>query len=149
MSRERITAAGRREILAALLAAEHTVKSAANEAGFEERSAYRWLKDLEFRARIGELRAAMLDRALGKLSDAACDAVDTLVALLAEESPAIRHRAAASILEILGRFKEHVEVDKRLVALEVERASRVVKAVCDNGAFPAVERDPTEGGTQS
>jgi hypothetical protein len=133
MSRERLTAAGRREILAAWLAAGHTVKSAANEAGFEERSAYRWLKDPTFRVRINELRADMLDRAMGKLSDAACAAVDALVCLLDEDSPAIRHRAAASILEILSRFKQNVDLDNRLVRLELAQANRVLAGTDGNG----------------
>jgi hypothetical protein len=147
--REKVTAAGRREMLAALLAGGLRVKDAATRTGTNERTAYRFCEDPAFRARIAELRATMLDRALGKLSDAASDAVDTLVSLLEEESPAIRHRAAASILEILGRFKERVEVDKRLVALEIEVASRVVKAAGANGALPTVETDAIGGGTQS
>jgi hypothetical protein len=141
MSRERLTAAGRREILATWLATGHTVKSAANEAGFEERSAYRWLQDPRFRARIGELRAEMIDRALGKLSEAACAAVDTLVALLDEDSPAIRHRAAASILEILSRFKQNVDLDNRLVRLELAHANRVLVGTDGNGQAAQAARE--------
>jgi hypothetical protein len=128
------------------LAAGHTVKSAANEAGFEERSAYRWLKDLKFRARIGELRAAMLDRAMGKLSDAACAAVDTLVCLLDEDSPAIRQRAAASILEILSRFKQNVDLDNRLVQLELAYPNRVLAGTNGDGvATPAGSVEEEDG----
>src|SRR5262249_6991379 len=126
-----LTVEGRRERLAVLLAAGRKVKDAASETGLDERTAYSWLASPAFKARIAELRSQMLDRTLGRLTDAACKSVDTLVALLDEESPNIGRRAAASILEILGRLKDHVEVERRLTDLELARVNG--EAVHENG----------------
>jgi hypothetical protein len=129
--RERLTVEGRKERLAILLAAGRPVRASAAECGLEERTAYGWLATPAFKARIVELRSQILDMALGRLTDASCKAVDTLVALLDEDSPNIRLRAAASILEILGRYKDHVEIERRLTDLELARLNG--EAVHENG----------------
>jgi hypothetical protein len=85
--------------LALELAAGKTVADAAAAAYVSERTAYRRLDDAEFRGRLTALRGEMIDRATGRLSDAATKAVDRLVALLDAESETVRLGAARSILE--------------------------------------------------
>jgi hypothetical protein len=114
----------KQERLAVLLAAGQAIKSAAAEIKVGERTAHTWLEVPHFRARVSELRGRMLDSALGRLSDAATRAVDTLVALLDEESGSLRLRASLGILDSLSRLRENVEFEARLVALENDHALR-------------------------
>ena len=63
-----------------------TVRQAAGEAGFGERTAHRRLDDPEFRRRVSVVRAELMERAGGLLSDAATKAVDVLRELLGSGS---------------------------------------------------------------
>src|SRR5215469_210279 len=79
----------KQERLALLLAEGKTVKDAATLTETGERTAFTWLADRRFQAFVSELRGRMLDAALGRLAEAATRAVDTLVALLDEESASV------------------------------------------------------------
>ena len=114
----------KQERLALLLAAGQAIKSAAAEVKVGERTAHSWLEYPHFRARVAALRGRMLDTALGRLADAATRAVDTLVALLDEESGSLRLRASLGILDSLSRLREHVEFEARVLALENDHAVR-------------------------
>jgi hypothetical protein len=114
----------KQERLALLLAEGKTVKDAATLTETGERTAFTWLADRRFQVFLSELRGRMLDAALGRLADAACKAVDTLVALLDEESPNVRLRAAQGILDSMGRLREHVEFERRIATLEAAHAPR-------------------------
>lgn len=112
---------GRRKGDAALLvalAAGQTVRDAASLARVGERTAARRVADPEFRRQVIELRADMVQRALGKLADAATEAVDTLRGLLAGQSGSVKLGAARSILELGCKLKEAVELELRIAALE-------------------------------
>jgi hypothetical protein len=80
------------------LAAGQTVRDAASTARFGERTATLRVAKPEFRREVIQLRADMVQRALGKLADAATEAVDTLRGLLAGESESVKLGAAWSIL---------------------------------------------------
>lgn len=73
----------------------------------------------------------MVARAVGRLSDAAVKAVETLVKLLDSESATAQLGAARSILELGTKLRESTEFEQRISDLE-ERAA--------NGEFrkPAV-----------
>src|SRR5262249_20073127 len=114
----------KQERLALLLAEGKTVKNAALQIEVGERTAFSWLSNCRYQGYISDLRGRMLDAALGRLADAATRAVDTLVALLDEESANVRLRAALGILDSMGRLREHVEFERRIVALENNHASR-------------------------
>jgi hypothetical protein len=76
---------GRRKGNAALLmalAAGQTIRDAASTAAIGERPATRRIADPKFRRQVTELRADIVQRALGKLADVATQAVDTLRGLL-------------------------------------------------------------------
>ncbi|MEE9603824.1 MAG: hypothetical protein V3V75_10995, partial [Thermoguttaceae bacterium] len=67
-----------------------TVREAAGEAGFGERTAHRRLADPEFRRRVSAVRGELLVGGGGRLSDAATQAVDVLRELLDSNADTIR-----------------------------------------------------------
>lgn len=92
---------------------------AAKAAGIGERTIVRRMADPVFRAEVERIRAAMIERALGKLADKVSAAVDTLGNLLKPGTPAtVRRGAADSLLSHALRLREHLELDARLAALE-------------------------------
>ncbi len=101
------------------LAGGMTVRDAARTAGVGERTATRRLADLDFRRRVSEVRAEMVERALGKMADGMAEAADTLRNLLRAEGESVRLGAARSILELGNKLREAVELEARLA--EVER----------------------------
>ncbi len=107
------------EALALALAAGRTLRDAAVEAGIGERTAARRWSDPSFRRRVEELRADMVTRALGKLSDGMAQAGDVLRQLLAPETPpAVRLGACRAMLELGVKLRETVDHEQRLQALE-------------------------------
>lgn len=106
------------DTLAAELAAGRTVRDAATAAGVSERTAYRRLSEHPFAARVAELRAAMVGEALGRLSANMGRAADVLAALLDDDDPGVRQRAAAKLIELGLRVREQVELEGRVRELE-------------------------------
>jgi hypothetical protein len=112
---------GRRKGDAALLlalASGQTVRDAARAAGIGERTATRRVADPDFRRRVGELRAEMIGRALGKMADGMADAADRLRQLLQAESEGVCLGAAKALLELSVKLRDSVEIEERLAALE-------------------------------
>jgi transposase len=104
--------------LVTVLAAGATIGEAAERTGVSERTIYRRLADLRFRNQIAELRAEMVQRAVGKLADSSVEAVETLHSLLNAESESAKLGAARSILELGTKLRESVELEQRLQVLE-------------------------------
>jgi len=94
------------------------VRDAAVEAGIGEATGYRWMRDRTFLMRLSEMRSELWSAALSGLSQAATEAVKTLVELLNSEDEGTRLKAAAKILEAGSRLRQDVEIDARLTALE-------------------------------
>jgi hypothetical protein len=116
---------GRRKGDAALLlalASGRTVRAAARAAGIGERTATRRLADPAFRRRVSELRAEMVERALGRAAWGMRAAADTLRQLLRAEKESVRLGAARALLELTVKLRESVELEQRLRAVE-ERAA--------------------------
>lgn len=105
------------------LAAGATVEQAALTAGIAVRTGFRRLADPGFRQRVAEARAAMMDRSLGMLANATCEAVASLQGLLSAESETARLGAAKAVLELAAKFRETVELEQRLQALEARSAN--------------------------
>ena len=103
------------------LAAGMTVRDAAVAAGIGERTATRRVTDPGFRRQVAQLRANMVQRALGRLADASVQAVDTLRALLSAEADTVKLGAARAILELGNRLRETVELEERIAALEQQQ----------------------------
>jgi hypothetical protein len=105
------------------LAAGESVTDAAKRAGISERTAHRRLTEPDFRGRVTEARAAMVARALGKLADASCEAVDTLRGLLHAEAESVKLGASRAILELGNKLREAVEHEERIARLEERDAA--------------------------
>src|SRR5262249_49197560 len=86
-------------------------RQGAEQAGVSERTAYRRLEDAKFRQRITCARADMIQRAVGKLADAASEAVDTLRDLLHAKSEPTQLGAARTVLEVGSKLRESVEME--------------------------------------
>jgi len=95
-----------------------SVREASQETGLSERSIYRRLADPLFRKQLSVARTALVDRALGKLSDACSEAAATLHALLTAQGENVRLGAAKAILEITPKVREWIELENRVTVLE-------------------------------
>jgi hypothetical protein len=112
---------GRRKRDAALLlalASGQTIRDAARLAGVGERTATRRMADPAYRHRVADLRAGMVERALGKMADGMADAADTLRRLLGADGESVQLGAARSLLELGVKLRESVELEARLATLE-------------------------------
>jgi hypothetical protein len=110
----------RQERVALLIAAGRSIKAAALETKCGERTVHGWLEDDRYRSLVAELRHRMLDEAVGALAEATNQAVSTLKKLLDDEHPNVRLRAAMGILDAVVRLREHVELERRITALEAQ-----------------------------
>jgi hypothetical protein len=106
------------EKLAVEIASGSSVKDAATKAGCSLTHAYHLSADPSFRVRVGELRSEAVASSVGKLSNAACRAVDVLVEILSSASDKDRLASAKAILAALGPISELGELRKRIDALE-------------------------------
>lgn len=104
------------------IASGTSVREAAAAAGLSERTAYRRLRDPAFRRRVSEFRASLLSEAVGRLSEAANEAVSTLKALLSSRTDSVRLSAARTILELGPKLREQAELEERIAALECAAA---------------------------
>lgn len=104
--------------LVLFLATGLTVEAATRKAHVSPRTVHRRLADPDFRRRVTEARADMVQRALGKLADGSTEAVETLRQLLKAEAENVRLGAARSILELGNRLRESVDLEQRLAILE-------------------------------
>lgn len=100
------------------LAAGSSVAEAAERAGVSAKTAYRRLREPEFKAKITVARDALFADAVGKLADAASAAIATLVDLLGSSSPTARLGAARAILEHGPKLRDQVELEARITVLE-------------------------------
>jgi hypothetical protein len=112
------------ELLALAVATGRDRAGAAKAAGVSEPTVTRRMRDPDFRARVAELRAAMVDRAVGLLSAAAAAAVAKLATLLKSENERVSLRTAVAILENVVRLKTAAELEERLARVEAALAER-------------------------
>ena len=116
------------EPLAVAVAGGRSIKAASSTVGCAIQTAYHISAGEDFRQRVGELRSEMTTLAVGKLSDAASQAVDTLRELLdAANEPSVRLNASKAILAALPTMTEFAELRSRIDAIENGSRLRVVK----------------------
>lgn len=116
----------RLEQLALAVASGSTIKSAAEQTGNSERNAYRLSASDEFRQRVNEIRSEVAAATVGKLTQAASDAADTLIELLdVRQEPSIRLQASKAILAAVGPISELGELRARLDAIEHNNQPRM------------------------
>jgi hypothetical protein len=116
------------ESLALAVVGGMTIRRWAREHETPERTAYEWARTPEFRQRVGELRADLVNRALGRLARSAGTAVKALERIISHQSTApdaVRVAAAKAILSALIDVQTHAELNDRLTALEQRLAGRV------------------------
>lgn len=121
-----MSAKGRKtdEALLLALACGGTIESAARKAGVSPRTAHRRLDDPRFRKRLNQMRAELVERAMGMLTGAALEAVKTLVELQNVAQPAaVRLGAARSILEYGLKLRDAADMAERITALEEQLAN--------------------------
>lgn len=107
----------REQAVAALLLAP-TVEAAAEKSGVSYRTLKNWLVEPDFRRQYREARRQLVEGALGRLQQAASQAVDTLVGLLGCGHAPTRARAALGILEHAARAVQLADLTERVEALE-------------------------------
>ncbi len=105
-------------VLIAALAGGSTVEDAAATAGVGVATAYRRLKEPEFRRRIDDARAEVIAAAVARLGAASGKAVTTLEDLLTAESEAVRLGAARATLDAALKWREHQDLAERVRLLE-------------------------------
>ena len=106
------------EALALAVASGQTLRDAAQTAGVGERTATRRMADADFRARVAQLRADMVQRSLGRLADGMGAAADKLRLLLAAASESVQLGASRSLIELGVKLRESTELEERLADLE-------------------------------
>src|SRR3954453_12164873 len=112
--------------LVVALAAGATKPEAAKRSGVAVRTVYRRLEDAEFRSAVRRERDALVQNALGRLTDASADAADVLRSIAVDgDAPAgARVAAARATLELGTRLRESVELSERIDAIEASLGAR-------------------------
>jgi len=96
-----------------------TKAEAARQPGMSSRTVSRRLEQPEFNAQVVQFRAELLEPATGRLADLADAALDSLKSLLSSTTtPSVRLKAATCVLESLLRYREVLNLEERIVALE-------------------------------
>jgi hypothetical protein len=113
------------ELLLASLAAGKSVEEAAAAAGCSRATAFRRLEQPDFKQRLAQARAAMLDQALGHLSVGATGAAARLRQLsLTGKDERVQLAASKSLLELLLKVQQMAAIEERLEALEAAEKER-------------------------
>jgi DNA-binding MurR/RpiR family transcriptional regulator len=111
------------QAIAALLA-EPTIAAAAARVGVSEVTVARWLREPSFAAAYRKARRDVVEQAVGRLQQAAGEAVDALKGNLTAANPAAVNSAARAILEHAIKGVELVDLAERVEALEAAAKER-------------------------
>jgi hypothetical protein len=103
--------------LAALLS-EPTIEAAAKKAGIGESTLLRWLAEPEFKACYRAARRSVVESAIGRLQQAATQAMDALSRNLTCGTPAVEVGAAKAMLDYAIKAVELVDLAERVEQLE-------------------------------
>ena len=106
------------------LLTEPTVEAAARAADIAPATIWRWTQQVDFRARLRDARRAVVEGAIGRLQQAATEAVTTLQRNLTCGTPVVEVRAATAILDQAIRAVELFDVVERVEQLESRLAAR-------------------------
>lgn len=106
------------ETIADALAVGKTHQEAGVLAGCSARTVARRLDDPLFVRDVDRRRADLVGRVTGRLSELGHLALDVLAELMDDEKPAVRQRAAMTILSELPRFTRETDVERRLREVE-------------------------------
>lgn len=95
-----------------------TILEASRLAGVSNTVIYNWLKDPFFRDYLESQRSEILTAAVNRLKFGTVKAANVLLKLLDSDSEVIQRGAANDILTHTTKFKELLEFEQRLTALE-------------------------------
>lgn len=133
----------KQELAIAALLQERSIADAARACGLDERTLRRWLADPAFAAAYRLARRQVVEAAIGRLQQAAGQAVEVLQASLQAVKPGDRIRAA---LGILDRAVAGVELAD--LATKVEELEQLMRELRDESSEPhsqAAGRGPRDG----
>jgi hypothetical protein len=114
------------EVLATAIATGQKIADCAKLAGVSESTAYARLRNVDFKDRVAEIRAAMVSAAVGRLSGTMADAAEVLAKLIESESETTRFRAADRLITHAIRVVEIEELQRRVEELEKRLQDREV-----------------------
>jgi hypothetical protein len=100
------------------LLAEPSIEAAAKSAEVADVTIWRWMKQPEFRSKLRDARRAVVEGAIGRLQQAATEAVSTLQRNLTCGTPSVEVRAATAILDQAIKAVELFDVIERVEHLE-------------------------------
>jgi hypothetical protein len=106
------------ESLALALATGSTVAHWCQSSGVPTRTAYGWAMKAEFKARVLEIRGAIVQAVVGRLTALTTKAADRLDGLLDSESETIRIQAIRATFGCLVDIQTHVELNERVAEIE-------------------------------
>jgi hypothetical protein len=116
------------ETIAVLVAGGSSIKAASENVGCSLQTAYNLSATSEFRQRVSEIRTQLTTEAVGRLTSAATQAVDTLMELLtSEHEPTVRLNASKAILTHLVPMAELHELRQRISDIESRAHLKVVR----------------------
>jgi len=102
-----------------------TIRKAASEAGVAERTIYTWLETNEaFCAELNSKKQELIEAALRRLIISTSKAQDVLEELMSSENESIRMQAAVHSLNLVFKFRDLSEKDRRLTKLERTRKEK-------------------------
>ena len=103
-----------------------TREEAAQAAGINPATLYRWQKDPRFQQALLEARREVFGQAMGRLQQAAKVAVDTLIGIMTDPEAAASGRVQASKC-VLDQSRKSLELDDmkiRLAELEIWKTAK-------------------------
>lgn len=124
------------EQLASRIARGDSTPAVADEYGLDRTSVYRRVKQPEVRELVLEMRRRMVDRAVGRAADGACEAMDTLIAYMSpgpasEAGAAVAIKAANAVLDQFTKLWQMMVIDQQVAEMmawrktvEAQMASR-------------------------
>jgi hypothetical protein len=109
-------------LLATALASGASASAAARQLEMSLSTVKRRMAERDFRDLVSELRQEMFTAALGRMTDNVTRAADTMAALLDDESPQMRLRAARTLVTLGMRLHEALDLTQRVHDLERDLA---------------------------
>ena len=116
--KELVTTELKQERAIVALLAEPTLGAVAKAADISEVTLWRWMKDPDFKSRLRDARRAVVEGAIGRLQQAATEAVATLQRNLTCGTPSVEVRAAATIFDQAIKAVELFDIAERIEQLE-------------------------------
>jgi hypothetical protein len=110
------------------LARGDTYAEAARAGGVHERTVARWMAQPKFSLSVSDARREQLSVATGRLTDAAPEAVEVLLAAMRGNGDAVTTRAALAVLAWQTKLRRAGDMEDRLLKVEARDGHRPTAA---------------------